>query len=309
MLEITTGKMALRLSRRVIGASGAFGFAGEYGKLIDLSLLGALVTNPISLRARRAAAGTRVVPLDSGVLIHTGLPNGGIYKMHRQYAAKWRTSPTPVIVHLIGAPEDLAECAAFLDQQAEIAAIELGINDTLTARETRTTVATVRTRTQLPLLAKLPLYQAVNLAAAAADGGADALVIAAPPRGTARDPLSGQLIGGRVYGAWLKPLAVRVVGQLTPRLSIPIIGCGGIHHPDDARDFFEAGARAVQLDSVVWARPEMVIAIAKAFSGGELTRMSGALADEWRPLGEPAERRTTLIPAPPPPHVPSPPEI
>ncbi|MCS6870558.1 MAG: dihydroorotate dehydrogenase [Anaerolineae bacterium] len=309
MFEITAGKSALRLNRPLMGASGAFGFAGEYSKLIDLSLLGALVTNPISLKPRRAANSTRVVPLDSGVLIHTGLPNGGIHKMHRQYAARWRTSPIPIVMHLIGSAEDLAECATFLDQQSEIASIELGINDTLTAREVRTVVATVRARTQLPLLAKLPLYQAVNVAAAAADGGADALVVAAPPRGTARDPLSGQLVGGRLYGTWLKPLAVRLVGQLAPRVGVPIIGCGGIHHPDDVRDFFEAGAKAVQLDSVVWVRPDMVAAIANALSGAELTRAAGALADEWRPYGETAERRTPLIVAPPPPFVPPPPEI
>lgn len=309
MLEITAGKTTLRLSRPVMGAAGAFGFAGEYAKVIDLSLLGALVTNPISLKPRRAANGARVVPLDSGVLIHTGLPNSGIHKMHRQYAMKWRASPTPILIHLVGNAADLAECAAFLDQQSEIAGIELGINDTLTAREVRAVVAAVRARTQLPILAKLPLYHAVSVASAAADGGADALVIAAPPRGTARDPLSGQLVGGRLYGAWLKPLCVRLVGQLAPRLTVPIIGCGGVHHPDDVRDFFEAGAQAVQLDSVVWVRPEMVAAIANVLSGAELTRMAGALADEWRPLGETAERRTPLIVAPPPPFVPPPPEI
>lgn len=309
MLEIAAGKTTLRLSRPLMGAAGAFGFAGEYAKLIDLSLLGALVTNPISLKPRRAANSTRVVPLDSGVLIHTGLPNGGVHKMHQLYAAKWRASPTPILIHLIGSADDLAECAAFLDQQPEIAGIELGINDALTAREVRAVVATVRLRTQLPLLAKLPLYQAVTVAAAAADGGADALVVAAPPRGTTRDPLSGQLVGGRLYGAWLKPLCVRLVGQLAPRLSLPIIGCGGVHHPDDVRDFFEAGAKAVQLDSVVWARPEMVAAIANALNGAELTRMAGALADEWHPLGETAERRTPLILAPPPAIVPPPPEL
>lgn len=309
MLEITAGKTALRLNPPLMGAAGAFGFAGEYAKLVDLKLLGALVTNPISLKPRRAANGSRVVPIDSGVLIHTGLPNGGIYKMHRQYAAKWRASPTPIVVHLIGSADDMAECATFLEQQDQISGIELGINDSLTARETRMVIGAVRARTQLPLLAKLPLYQAVNLAAAAVDGGADALVIAAPPRGTTRDPLSGQLVGGRVYGTWLKPLAVRLVGQLAPRLSVPIIGCGGVHHPDDVRDFFEAGGRAVQIDSVVWARPEMVAAIAGALGGTELTRMAGALADEWRSAGESAERRTPLIPAPPPPIIPSPPEF
>ena len=54
MIEITSGKQPLRLANPVIGASGIFGYAGEYAKLIDLSKLGAIVTNAVTLRPRRA---------------------------------------------------------------------------------------------------------------------------------------------------------------------------------------------------------------------------------------------------------------
>src|SRR5258707_1233424 len=99
MIEITHGKQPLQLATPVIGASGIFGFAGEFSDLIDLSRLGALVTNPVTLQPRRSAVGTRVVPLDSGVLIHTGLPNRGVHKVYREYAQRWKNSPTPIIVH------------------------------------------------------------------------------------------------------------------------------------------------------------------------------------------------------------------
>lgn len=301
-LEISSGKRSVRLLTPVVGAAGAFGFANEYARLIDLNQLGAMVTNPVSLRPRRPASGTRVVALDSGLLIHTGLPNPGLYKVHRQYASKWKNSAIPIIVHLIGStPEELAECAHFLDRQDEVAAIEIGLNDQANHRDARLMIGAAREKTQLPLLVRLPLYQALNVAGSAVDAGADALVVASAPRGTTRDPLTGRFVGGRMYGPWLKALALRLVGQIAPRVRVPVIGCGGIHHPDDAREYLEAGARAVQLDSVVWVRPEMVSIIARNLGGQELTRKVGALEDEWyQGIGETAGRRNQILPSPPP---------
>src|SRR5260221_4157994 len=101
MIEITSGKQPLRIANPVIGASGVFGFTGEYSRLIDLSKLGAIVTNPVTWRPRRAATGTRVVPLDSGVLAHTGLSNPGLNHLHRTYAANWKNAPAPIIITTI----------------------------------------------------------------------------------------------------------------------------------------------------------------------------------------------------------------
>jgi dihydroorotate dehydrogenase (NAD+) catalytic subunit len=302
VIEITSGKQSLRLATPVIGAAGAFGFCGEYAKLIDLSKLGALITNPVTWRPRRSASGTRVVPLDSGVLVHTGLPNPGIHQLYRTYAAKWKTSPTPIIVHIAAtSPDELGKCAQVLDMGDSVAAIEIGLSEQATHRDARLMIGAARQQTQLPILARLPLYYASHIAAAAEEAGADALVVAAPPRGTARDPITGQLVGGRVYGPWLKPLALRAVGQIAGRVQIPIIGCGGIHNPDDAREYIEAGAKAVQVDSLIWIRPDMVEIIARNLGGLELTRAAGALADEWRPgLGETAAMRAQLLASPPP---------
>jgi dihydroorotate dehydrogenase (NAD+) catalytic subunit len=300
MTQITSGKQPLQLSNPVIGASGVFGYAGEYARLIDLSKLGAIVTNPITWKPRRAATGTRVVPLDSGVLVHTGLPNPGIHQVYRAFAAKWKASLVPIIVHLVAtSPDEIGKCADALENHEGIVALEIGLSDQATHRDARLMIGTVRQHTHLPILARLPLYYAAHVASAAEESGADALVIASPPRGTARDPLSGQLVGGRVYGPWLKALALRAVGQIASHVKIPIIGCGGIHNPGDARDYLEAGAVAVQVDSVAWVRPDMVEVIARNLGGLELTRAAGALADEWQPgMGETAATRAQLLPSP-----------
>jgi dihydroorotate dehydrogenase (NAD+) catalytic subunit len=302
MIEITSGKQPLQIANPVIGASGIFGFAGEYARLIDLGKLGAMVTNPITWKPRRAASGTRVVPLDSGVLVHTGLPNPGLHHVYRTHAAKWKNGPSPIIVHLTAtSPDELRKCAEVLDAGEGVVAVEVGLRDQATHREAQLMIGAVREHTHLPVLARLPLYFAAHIAASAEGAGADALVVAAPPRGTARDPITGQLVGGRVYGPWLKALALRAVGQIAGKVKIPVIGCGGIHNPDDARDYLGAGAVAIQVDSVAWVRPEMVEIISRNLGGLELTRQAGAMADEWRPgLGETAVMRAQLLASPPP---------
>jgi dihydroorotate dehydrogenase (NAD+) catalytic subunit len=139
-----------------------------------------------------------------------------------------------------------------------------------------------------PLLVRLPLTNIEDMGWAAADAGAGALVVAAPPRGTTRD-VTGRLIGGRVYGPLVKPIVLRLVGQLVRRIDseVPIIGAGGIHNQNDARDYIEAGARAVQVDSVTWVQPKMLEIIARDLGGLELTQPTGALLDEWHPgIGE-----------------------
>lgn len=141
--------------------------------------------------------------------------------------------------------------------------------------------------TEKPVLVRLPFRDSFEVALAAADAGAGALVACAPPRGTARDPLSGRLVSGRIYGPLIKPMALRMVGQLAARTDIPVIGSGGIHSQQDARDFIDAGARAVQVDSVTWVQPKMLEYIARDLGGLVLTRPTGALADEWFPgMGE-----------------------
>jgi dihydroorotate dehydrogenase (NAD+) catalytic subunit len=304
MLEISSGKQSLILENPVIGGSGIFGFAGEYSKLIDLSVLGALVTNPITFKPRRPATGTRVVALEGGLLIHTGLPNPGANRAGRAYSAKWKHSTTPIIAHIATTtPDEVAQCARILEATEGIHALEIGLTDNATHRDAQLMIGAAREASSLPILARLPLYTCTTICAAAVDAGADALVVAAPPRGTARDPLTGQLIGGRLYGAWLKPLGIRAVGQIAESVKIPIIGAGGIHTPNDARDYIEAGASAVQIDTVAWIQPNMVEIIARNLGGLDQTRMAGALADEWVGSGQTSMIRVRLqgiLPSPPP---------
>ncbi|MBN1679400.1 MAG: nitronate monooxygenase [Anaerolineae bacterium] len=318
MIELTrTGKNALIINNPVMPAAGTVGYDGAaYQHLIDLSKLGALVTNPITWKSRKIARGPRVVPLPSGVLIHTGLPNPGMQQVIKHVAGRWACSPVPVIVHVVATtPPDVERCAAALDGCEGVAAIELGIHEQAAAGDIALMLQAVFDNTQLPVLVQLPLYSAVTLARPAQDAGAEALIVAAPPRGTTRDSETGQLVGGRVYGPWLKAQALRAVGQVSRQVTIPVIGSGGIHSSDDARDFLEAGAAAVQVDTLIWTKPRELEIIARNLGGLEFTRAAGAYADEWEPgMGQTMWQArfgqndqddvTPGIPSPPPDHLP-----
>ncbi|MEO0564018.1 MAG: hypothetical protein AAF125_18075, partial [Chloroflexota bacterium] len=277
------GKTQLILNSPVMAAAGTFGFGTHYNDIVDFDKIGAIVTNPVTYAPRSPARGARVVPLDAGVLIHTGLPNEGIRRTIERYQTAWEKRAPATILHLVSTTVDEIESAMrVIDNVEVIAAVELGLNDDIEAdAAAEFTRAAVRA-TEKPVLVRLPMGDAYEIAEPVADAGAAAIVVAGPPRGTARDPHTGQLVGGRVYGQLLKPMALRMVGVLARRItSVPIIGAGGIHEPQDARDFIDAGAVAVQLDSVTWTLPRMIEIIGRDLTGLVLTRQQGALADEW----------------------------
>jgi dihydroorotate dehydrogenase (NAD+) catalytic subunit len=83
------------------------------------------------------------------------------------------------------------------------------------------------------------------------DAGANALVIARPPR--AAQMVEGKMWYGRMYGAFVKPIVMKMLVEIRNlRLDAPLIACGGVHSARDMEDFLAAGASAVQVDSAVW---------------------------------------------------------
>lgn len=291
-------KGSLTLNTPVMPAAGIFGFGDEYRALIQTDKLGAIITNPITLAPWNPAMGTRVIPLDAGTLVHTGLPNPGLGKALIKYRAMWSRMPVPVILHLIlNDPDEARRAADRIEGEECIAGIELGLNDEFDVATAAAQVRALTNATEKPVIARLPFGATADFASAVIDAGAGAVVMCAPPRGTARD-FSGRLVSGRIYGALVKPMVLRMVGQLARRLDAPVIGAGGIHTPGDARDYLEAGAVAVQVDTVVWRQPKMIELIARDLGGLVITQPAGALDDEWYPgMGE-TDRQRRISDAP-----------
>ncbi|HYO88625.1 MAG TPA: hypothetical protein VER79_08245 [Candidatus Limnocylindrales bacterium] len=260
------GKHTLLVETPLLPMAGTVGFGDEYAGLLDLSLFGALVTNPVTTAPRSPANGARVITLAAGALLHTGLPNPGLRVVLSDHVEVWARLALPVIVHFVPVSlEDLRRALGRLDEAESVSAVEIGLNDDIPLADAVLLTREV-SRTEKPALMRLPFGAPMDMVRAVADAGADALVLSAPPRGTARDP-AGHLVSGRIYGPMNKPLALRHLGQAAQISNAPVIAAGGIHSPEDARDFLEAGAVAVQIDSLVWVQPNMVAEIAAALAG------------------------------------------
>ena len=132
-----------------------------------------------------------------------------------------------------------------------------GTKPDLTAHLTRR----VKERARRPVFVKLSpnVTDIVELARAAADGGADALSIANTYVGMAIDaetfrPRIHNVTGG-LSGPAIKPITLRMVYQVAKALPLPILGLGGIASGTDAVEYFLAGATAVQIGTANFHDP------------------------------------------------------
>lgn len=241
------------------------------GGLTDANV-GAIVTLPITLNPRAGRrsrdferdALPRVVEIPGGFLLRTGAANPGLPKVLHDYRRVWAQSAAPIVV-AFAAPgaRDWPAMAAQLDGVTGIGGIELHLNPTLAAAEA---IRATRAATELPILAKLDLDNARDIAAECIAAGANALVIGRAPRGmTLVDRRAGY---GRLFGPAVRPLALRALAEIAAlNLGAPLVACGGVHSADDVREFLAAGACAVEIDSALWVDPTMAARIVEELAG------------------------------------------
>ena len=241
-------KSSLSFSLPLMNAAGSLGFASEPRLHGELALLGAFLTNPVSLTPRTPAHGTRFLPFPGGFLLHTGYPNPGLEAVLRRCVPRWERAPIPVIVHLLGqGVDDLASMAMRLEGVPGVMGIELGFPKDATHNLVRAFVEAACG--ELPVIARLPVDQVVELAPAAIDAGVEVISLGAP-RGALPLP-GGRLLEGRLYGPALFPQALAAVRSLA-QTGTAVIGAGGVYTQAQVQAMLSAGALAVQLDSVLW---------------------------------------------------------
>jgi dihydroorotate dehydrogenase (NAD+) catalytic subunit len=72
-----------------------------------------------------------------------------------------------------------------------------------------------------------------------------------------RRPRIANVTGG-LSGPAIKPIAVRMVNDVSNAVKIPVVGMGGIVRAEDAAEFMMAGATAVQVGTASYADPRAV---------------------------------------------------
>jgi dihydroorotate dehydrogenase (NAD+) catalytic subunit len=263
---------SLQLENPVMTASGTFGYAREFENLMNLHRLGAVIVKGISLNPRQGNPPPRIVETACGMLNAIGLQNVGVDRFITEKMNYLAGLNVPVIVNILGdSIAEYEEITTRLQGVPGVAGIEVniscpnvkkggvafGTDPKMAARVT----AAVKARSKVPVMVKLsPNVSDIGVVALAVqDGGADSVSLINTLIGMAidlktRKPALANVIGG-LSGPAIKPVALRMVYEVAKKVSIPIIGIGGIETADDALEFMLAGATAVQVGTANFINP------------------------------------------------------
>jgi len=265
----------------VMTASGTFGYGEEFSSFIDLNQLGAMALKGITLNPKPGNMPPRVIETSSGMLNAIGLQNVGIDCLIKEKLPRLQKFDTPSIINISGETiDEFTEIIQKLNVSShtmKIGAIEVniscpniknggmlwGTNTELTYR----LIKQLRKETLLPLIVKLSpnVTDIKKIALAAEEAGADAISLINTLAGMAidRDSFRPKLtnVSGGLSGPAIKPVALWLVWQVCQTVKIPVIGLGGIMRPEDAIDFFIAGATAVQVGTANLVNPHASIEI------------------------------------------------
>lgn len=268
-LKVDLGR--LKLKNPILVASGTFGYAREMQNLVQLDRLGGILPKTITLAPRAGNAPWRTVETSSGLLNSIGLDNDGVESFIAGHLSYLRQLDTAIVVSIAGkSVEEFQQLARLLEEAGGATALELniscpnvsgGVDFGTDPKLCEQVVAGVRSVCELPILAKLTpnVTRIVDIARAAANGGADAVCCINTLLGMAidwrrRKPILGNVMGG-LSGPAIKPVALRCVYQVAQAVQVPIVGIGGIATLDDVMEFLGAGASAVQVGTANYYDP------------------------------------------------------
>lgn len=242
------GTQDLMLHSPYLNTAGMLGFTPPSRWPLDLPP-GAFITHPISLKPRAPAENRVVLPFAGGFLLHTGLPNPGLYAILKQYARRWARSTLPVWVHIIpSTPAEAIQMVARLEDTEGVAAVELGLPPGLTEDENLLMIEAACG--ELPLLISLPVdrYREAwvhQLGHYPVSG----LTLSAPRGVLFR--ANGTPVEGRLYGPALFPQMLAAFHDLRS-IGLPLIVSCGLYRRADAEAVLAAGALAVQFEGALW---------------------------------------------------------
>ncbi|MFH1822029.1 MAG: dihydroorotate dehydrogenase [Methanobacteriota archaeon] len=227
---------------------------------------GAVVTKSLTNEIREGYSTPVVVGVEGGLINAVGLANPGYEKFMSENLPIAKEGGIPVVVSVGGGKiEEFKEICARAEE-AGADAVELNLSCPNVEKHgfeigtdptaVRKIVKELKGMLKIPVHVKLGLSDNLyNSAIAAQDSGADAIVAINTIRAMAIDvdacrPVLSNVYGG-LSGPAIHPVALRCVHELHPKLSIPIVGCGGVTNWRTAVEFLLAGASAVQIGSAV----------------------------------------------------------
>ena len=261
----------IEMKNPVTTASGTFGSGREYGEFIDLNGLGAITVKGVSYKPWPGNQTPRISEVYGGMLNSIGLQNPGVYDFIKNDLPYLQGFNTKIIVNICGhTVEEYCMVAEALESTAvdmlelniscpniQDGGMAFGTDRVLTEK----VVHAVKKSTSKPLIVKLSpnVSNIVEIAKAAEAGGADALSLINTLLGMKIDihkraAVLHNKMGG-LSGPAVKPVAIRMVYQVSKAVLLPVIGMGGIMNAEDAIEFIMAGATAVAVGTANFTNP------------------------------------------------------
>lgn len=278
MAELNVNIDKLKLKNPIMTASGTFGYGLEFQDFVALEDIGGIIVKGTTFDPRQGNDYPRMAETASGMLNCVGLQNKGVDYFCKHIYPEIKDIDTNFIVNVSGSsPENYGECAARINELDNIPAIELNISCPnvkdggmafgTTCEGAASVVREVRRRYNKTLIVKLSpnVTDIAEIARAVEDEGADSVSLINTLMGMAIDiekRKSLLSIGtGGLSGPAVKPVALRMVHQVSKAVKIPVIGLGGICNYRDAIEFFMAGATAIEIGTANFLDPAVTVKV------------------------------------------------
>ena len=278
MADLSVNIGELQMKNPVMTASGTFGYGEEFSDFIDIARIGGIIVKGTTLHKREGNPYPRMAETPSGMLNAVGLQNKGVDYFVEHIYPRIKDIKTNMIVNVSGsAIEDYVKTAEIIDELDKIPAIELNISCPnvkqggmafgVSAKGAAEVVKAVRSAYKKTLIVKLSpnVTDITEIARAVEESGADSVSLINTLLGMAIDaerrrPILSTITGG-MSGAAVKPIALRMVWQVSKAVNIPVIGLGGIMNWKDAVEFILAGASAIQIGTANFIDPTVAIKV------------------------------------------------
>lgn len=269
MLKVNIG--GVEFKNPVIAASGTFGFGEEYNNFYDVGILGGISSKGLTINKKEGNNGIRVYETLSGMMNSVGLQNPGIDGFIENELPKMKKLSTNIIANVGGGCIEDYEMAVSKLNNTDIDMIELNISCPnvksggmafgIKSDVAYDVVKKIKDITNKHLMVKLSpnAENIVDMAVKCREAGADSISLINTLKGMAIDIKNRKPVFDNVYaglsGPAVKPVALRMVHEVSKVLDIPVIGLGGISTYEDAIEFIMAGATAIQIGTVNFANP------------------------------------------------------
>lgn len=269
MMKVTIN--GVEFKNPVIAASGTFGFGAEYNNFYDVGILGGISSKGLTINPKEGNDGLRVYETPSGMMNSVGLNNPGIDAFIQNELPKMRKLGTNVIANIGGGCLEDYEAAIEKINNTDVDIVELNISCPnvkhggmafgIKSDVAYDVVKKIKAMSKKPLMVKLSpnAEDIVEMAVKCEEAGADSISLINTLKGMAidihkRKPVFNNITAG-LSGPAIKPVALRMVYEVSKAVEIPVIGLGGIASGKDAIEFMMAGASAIQIGTINFVNP------------------------------------------------------